>query len=97
MSRASARTLWSNLLSVVAGATAPFGYVAEDARPVGMDGSSLKKALDVAPVSLTAGGIVPFSMPMRILRCAASGSMRYVVRLSGGHPRRRHIVLSLSM
>ena len=76
MSRASARTLWSNLLSVVAGATAPFGNVAEDARPVGMDGSSLKKALDVAPVSLTAGGIVPFSMPMRILRCAASGSMR---------------------
>ena len=76
MSRASARTLWSNLLSVVAGATAPFGNVAEDARPVGMDGSSLKKALDVAPVLLTAGGIVPFSMPMRILCCAASGSMR---------------------
>jgi hypothetical protein len=97
MSRASARTMWSNLLSAVAGATAPFGNIAEDARPVGMDGSSLKKALDVAPVSLTAGGIVPFSISMRILRCATSGSMRYVVRLSGGHPRRRHIVLSLSM
>jgi len=85
-------------LSVVAGATAPFGRwnIAEDACPVGMDGSSLRKALYVAPVLLTADGIVPFSTPMRILRCAASGSMRYVVRLSGGHPRHRHIVLSLS-
>ncbi len=85
-------------MSVVAGATAPFGMwnIAEDARPVGMDGFSLRKALNVAPVLLTADGIVPFSMPMHILHCATSGSMRYVVRLSGGHPCHRHIVLSLS-
>jgi hypothetical protein len=35
----------------------------------------LRKALDVAPVSLTADGIVPFNTPMHILSCAASGSM----------------------
>ena len=67
----------------------------EDTRPVGMDGSSLRKALDVAPVSLTADGLVPFNMPLRILCCAASGSMRYVVRSSGGCLRRQ-VVLSLS-
>jgi hypothetical protein len=55
----------------------------------------LRKALDVAPVSLTADGIVPFNTPMRILCCAASGLMRYVVRSSGGRPR-GHNVLSLS-
>jgi hypothetical protein len=66
----------------------------EDTRPVEMDGSSLRKALDVALVSLTADGIVPFNTPMRILCCAASGSMRYVVHLSGGRPRRQ-VVLSL--
>ncbi len=75
--RAGERTLWSNLLIVVAGATVPFGRwnTAEGTCPVGMDGSSLRKALDVALVSLTADGIVPFNMPMRILCCAASGSM----------------------
>ncbi len=67
----------------------------EDTRPVGMDGSSLRKALDVAPVSLTADGIVPFNTPMRILCCAASGSMQYVVRLSGERLRRQ-VMLSLS-
>ncbi len=82
---------------MVAGATAPFGRwnTVEDMRPVGMDGSSFRKALNVAPVSLTADGIVPFNTPMRILCCAASGSMRYVVLLSGGRPRRQ-VVLSLS-
>ncbi len=75
--RAGERTLWSNLLIVVAGGTVPFGRwnTAEDTRPVGMDGSSLRKALDVAPVSLTADGIVPFNTPMHILCCAASGLM----------------------
>ena len=81
----------------VAGARAPFRIwnIADDTRPVGIDGSSLRKALNVAPVLLTADGIVPFNTPMRILCCAASGLMRYVVRLSGGRPR-RHIMLSLS-
>ncbi len=92
----SEQTLWSNLLTVVAGAMAPFGRwnTVEDTRPVGMDGSSLRKALDMVPVSLTADGIVPFNMPLRILCCAASGSMRYVVRLLGGRLRRQ-VVLSL--
>ncbi len=69
--------MWSNLLTVVAGATAPFGRwnTAEDTRPVGMDGSYLRNALNVAPVSLTADGIVPFNTPMHILGCAVSGSM----------------------
>ncbi len=84
--QAGEQTLWSNLLTVVAGATAPFERwnTAEDTRPVGMDGSSLRKALKVAPVSLTADGIVPFNTPMRILCCAASGLMQYVVRSLGG-------------
>ena len=83
---------------MVAGATAPFGRwnTVEDTCPVGMDGSSLRKALDVAPVSLTADGIVLFTTPMRILCCAASGSMRCVVRVSGGRLCRQ-VVLSLSM
>ena len=64
----------------VAGARAPFRMwnIADDTRPVGIDGSSLRKALNVAPVLLTADGIVPFNTPMRILCCAASGLMRYV-------------------
>jgi len=76
-SQAGARTLWSNLLSVVAGAMVPFGRrnTAEDTRLVGIDGSSLRKALDVAPVLLTADGMVPFNTPMRILCCAVSGLM----------------------
>ena len=63
--------------TVVAGATAPFGRwnTAEDTLPVGIDGSSLRKALDVAMVSLTVDGIVSFSTPVRILCCAASGSI----------------------
>ncbi len=83
-------------MTVVAGAAAPFERwnTNEDTRPVGMDGSSLRKALNMAPVSLTADGIVPFDTPMRILCCAASGLMRYVVRLSGGRLRRQ-VVLSL--
>ncbi len=54
---------------VVSGATAPFGRwnTAEDMRPVGRDGSDVRKALDVAPVLLTADVIVPFDTPMRIL------------------------------
>ena len=66
-------------VTVVAGATAPFGRwnIVEDTLPVGIDGSSLRKALDVAPVvSLTADGIVSFNTtPVRILCCAASGSI----------------------
>ncbi len=55
---------------VVAGATALFGRwnTVEDTHPVGRDGSDVRKALDVAPVLLTVDGIVPFNMPMRILR-----------------------------
>ena len=96
-SRAGVRTLWSNLLSVVAGAMAPFGRwkTVVDTRPVGIDGSFLRKALDVAPVSLTADGMVPFNTPMRISCCVASGLMGYVVRSLGGRPRRQ-FVLSLS-
>ena len=69
--------MWSNLLSVVAGAMAPFGKwkTAEDTRPVGIDGCSLRKALDMAPVLLTADGMVPFNTPMRILCSAVSGLM----------------------
>ncbi len=67
---AGAHTSWSNLLTVVAGAMAPFGMwnTAENARPVGRDGSEVRKALDVAPVLLTADGIVPFNTAMHILR-----------------------------
>ncbi len=84
-------------LTVVAGATAPFGRwnTVEDTHPVGMDGSSLRKALNVAPVSLTEDGIVPFNTPMRILCCATSGLIQYVVCSSSGCPRRQ-VVLSLS-
>ena len=55
---------------VVAGATAPFGRwnTAEDMRSVGRDGSDVRKALNVAPSLLTADGIVPFNMPIRMLR-----------------------------
>ncbi len=55
---------------MVAGAMAPFGWwnTAENTRPVGRDGSDVKKALNVAPVLLTADGIVLFNTPMRILR-----------------------------
>jgi hypothetical protein len=58
--------------------------------PSWIDGSSLRKALEVAPVSLTADCIVPFNTPMLILCCAASGSMWYVLSsldVSGGIPR----------
>ncbi len=55
---------------VVAGATALFGRwnTAEDPHPVGRAGSDMRKALDGAPVLLTADGIVLFNTPMRILR-----------------------------
>jgi hypothetical protein len=59
-SREGAHTSWSNLLTVVvAGVTAPFGRwnTAEDTRPVGRDGSDVRKALNVA-LSLTVDGIV---------------------------------------
>ncbi len=61
--------MWSNLLTVVAGVTALFGRwnTMEDMRPVGRDGSDVRKALDVAPVLLTADGIVPYNLPMHIL------------------------------
>jgi hypothetical protein len=61
--------LWSKLLMVVAGVTAPFGRcnTTEDMRPVGRDGSDMRKALDVAPVLLTVDGIVPFNTPVRIV------------------------------
>ncbi len=65
---------------VVAGATALFGRwnAAEDTCPVGRDGSDMRKALDMAPVSLTADGIVALNTPMCILFWAASGSMQYL-------------------
>jgi hypothetical protein len=68
----------------------------EDMHPVGRDGSDMRKALDVAPVLLTADGIVPLNTPMRTLFWAASGLMRYNVCLLGGRPRRQ-AMLSLSM
>ncbi len=76
-SRAGVWTLWSNLLSVVAGAMAPFGRwkTVVDTRLVGIDGSFLRKALDVAPVLLTADGMVPFNTPVRVAFCVASGLM----------------------
>ncbi len=94
---AGAHKLWSNLLTVVAGATAPFRRwnTAEDRRPVGRDGSDVRKALDVAPVSLTADGIVPLNTPMHMLFWAASGLMQYSVCVLGGCPCRQ-AVLSLS-
>ena len=83
-------------MTVVAGATAPFGRwnTAEDMRPVGIDGSFLREGLDVAPVLLTAEVIVLFNTPMRILCCATSGSMQYVLRSLGGRPHHQ-VVLSL--
>ena len=88
--------VWSNLLTVVAGATAPFGRcnTVDDTRPVGIDGSFLREGLDVAPVLLTAEVIVLFNTPMRILCCATSGSMQYVLRSLGGRPHHQ-VVLSL--
>ncbi len=82
---------------VVAGATAPFGRwkTAEDTRPVGRDGSDVRKALDVAPVLLTTDGIVPLNTPMRMMFWAASRSMGYNVCSSGGRPHSQ-AVLSLS-
>ncbi len=64
-------------MSVVAGAMVPFGRwkTTEDTHPVRIDGSSLRKVLNVAPVSLTADGMVPFNTLVRILCCAASGLM----------------------
>ncbi len=68
-SQAGARTSWSKLLMVVAGATVLFGRwnTVEDTGPVGRDGSDVRKALDVAPVLLTADVIVLFNTPMCIL------------------------------
>ena len=68
-SRVGAHTLRSSLLTVVSGATVPFGRwnTAEDTRPVGRDGSDVRNAIKVAPVLLTADGIVPFNMLVRIL------------------------------
>jgi hypothetical protein len=94
--RAGEQMLWSNLLTVVAGATAGRWNTVEDTHPVGMDGSSLRKALNVALVSLTLDGIVPFDMPMRILCCAVSGSIRYVVRSLGGRLRRQVVLFLLT-
>ncbi len=83
---------------VVARATAPFGRwnTVEDTRPVGRDGSDVRKALDVAPVLLTANGIVPLNTSMRMLFWAASGLMRCNVCLLGRHPHCQ-VVLSLMM
>ena len=66
----------------------------DDTRPVGIDGSFLREGLDVAPVLLTAEVIVLFNTPMRILCCATSGSMQYVLRSLGGRPHHQ-VVLSL--
>ena len=55
-------------MTVDAGATAPSvrWKPAVETCPVCNDGSNLRKALDVALVSLTADGIVPFRMPVRM-------------------------------
>ena len=60
------------LVIVVAGVTALFGRwnTGGDMHPVGRDEFNARKALDVAPVSLTPDGTVPFRTHMRI---AASG------------------------
>jgi hypothetical protein len=47
----------------------------EDMRPVGRDGSDMRKALKVAPVLMTADGIVLLNTPMCKLFWAASGLM----------------------
>ncbi len=85
-------------MTVVAGARVPFGRwnTVEDTRPVGRDGSYVRNALDVAPVLLTADGIVPLNTPMRMLFWAMSGSMQYNVCSSGGRPCCQ-AVLSFSM
>ena len=69
--------MWNNLLRVVGSAMVPFERwnTVEDTCPVGIDGSSLRKALNVAPVSLTADGVVSFNTPVHILCCAASRLM----------------------
>ena len=53
---------------VVAGAMAPFGRgnTEEDTCPVGRDGSDVRKALNVAPVSLTMDGIMLLNTLMRV-------------------------------
>ena len=64
-SRVGTHTLWSSLLTVVAGAMVPSGRcnTAVDTRPVDRDESDVREAVDVAPVSLTADGIVRSMCP----------------------------------
>ena len=59
--RAGSRSLWWSLLIVVALAWSPNAppKVDFDFTPVGIDGSSGVNALAVAPVSLTADGMLP--------------------------------------
>jgi hypothetical protein len=68
-SRAGTHMSWSNLLTAVALAMAPFGRwnTVEDMHPIGRDGSDMRKTLDVAPVLLTADGIVLLNTPMRMV------------------------------
>ncbi len=76
--RAGAYTLWSSVLTVVAGATALSGRwnTAVETHPVCKDGSHLRKVLDVAPVLLTADGIVLFRTSVRIWLRAVRGLMQ---------------------
>ncbi len=87
-SRVGAHTSWRNLLTVVAGAMAPFGRwnTAEEMRPVGRDGSGVRKALNVAPVSLTADGIVPLNMPFIDGGCQGNGAVWEVEYRRGKAP-----------
>ena len=66
--RAGSRRLWWSLLIVVALAWSPNAppKVDVDLTPVGIDGSSGVNALAVAPVSLTADGMLPLRTPARI-------------------------------
>ncbi len=83
---------------VVAGATALFGRwnTMDDTRPVGRDGSDVRKELNMAPVLLTADGIEPLNTPMQMLFWAASRLMQYDICSLGGHLRRQ-AMLSLLM
>ncbi len=90
-------TLRWSLLIVDAAAVAPFGRwnTARDCSPVGIKEANGNKACDVAPVSLTAKGIVPASTASLMLCCSA---MLWRVMLSRGQRGHRcQYMLSLSL
>ena len=63
---------------VVAGATAPSGRwnTAVETRPVCVDGSNLRKALNMVLVLLTSDGMVPFRTPVCMWLRAVRGLMQ---------------------